>query len=92
MYLWVICLDGSKPDIDYVITDVYRKSAEIGYFIGERFWNKGITTKAVNLFTDSINQLLTKTLEVTRFMIQAMYKTEFLKIGLEILQQQLVQS
>jgi RimJ/RimL family protein N-acetyltransferase len=33
-------------------TDVYRKSAEIGYFIGEPFWNKGIMTKAVNLITD----------------------------------------
>ena len=32
--------------------DVYRKSAEIGYFIGEAYWNKGITTKAVNLITD----------------------------------------
>lgn len=32
-------------------TDVYQKSAEIGYFIGEPFWNKGITTKAVNLIT-----------------------------------------
>lgn len=29
--------------------DVYRKSAEIGYFIGEPFWNKGIMTKAVKL-------------------------------------------
>lgn len=32
--------------------DVYRKSAEIGYFIGEPFWNKGIATKAVNLITE----------------------------------------
>jgi ribosomal-protein-alanine N-acetyltransferase len=32
--------------------DVYRKSAEIGYFIGEPFWNKGIMTKAVALITD----------------------------------------
>lgn len=32
--------------------DVYRKSAEIGYFIGEPYWNKGITTKAVNLITE----------------------------------------
>lgn len=31
--------------------DVYQKSAEIGYFIGEPFWNKGIATKAVNLIT-----------------------------------------
>lgn len=33
-------------------TDVYRKSAEIGYFIGEAFWNKGIVSTAVNLITD----------------------------------------
>lgn len=32
--------------------DVYRKSAEIGYFLGELFWNKGIMTKAVNLICD----------------------------------------
>lgn len=31
--------------------DVYRKSAEIGYFIGEQYWNKGIVTTAVNLIT-----------------------------------------
>ncbi len=31
--------------------DVYRKSAEIGYFIGEPFWNKGIVTRAVRLIT-----------------------------------------
>lgn len=29
--------------------DVYRNSAELGFFIGEPFWNKGIVTKAVNL-------------------------------------------
>lgn len=29
--------------------DIYKKSIEIGYFIGEPFWNKGIATKAVNL-------------------------------------------
>jgi len=33
-------------------SDVYRKSAELGYFIGEPFWNKGIVTRAVNLLTD----------------------------------------
>jgi RimJ/RimL family protein N-acetyltransferase len=27
--------------------DVYRKSAEIGYFLGEPYWNKGIMTEAV---------------------------------------------
>lgn len=32
-------------------TDIYSKSAEIGYFIGEPYWNKGIVTQAVNLIT-----------------------------------------
>ncbi len=31
--------------------DVYQKSAEIGYWIGEPFWGKGIATKAVELIT-----------------------------------------
>lgn len=29
--------------------DVYRKSTEIGYWIGESFWGKGIATQAVGL-------------------------------------------
>jgi RimJ/RimL family protein N-acetyltransferase len=33
-------------------TDVYRKSAEIGYFLGEPYWNLGIMPKAVNLICD----------------------------------------
>jgi len=32
--------------------DVYRKSAEIGYFIGEPYWNKGVASIAVNLLTE----------------------------------------
>ena len=32
--------------------DVYRKSAEIGYWLGEPYWGKGIATKAVRLVTD----------------------------------------
>ena len=39
----VISLVGQK--------DVYRKTAEIGYWIGEPFWNKGIATIAVKLIT-----------------------------------------
>ena len=38
--------------------DVYKKTAEIGYWIGEPFWNKGIATEAVKLITDyGFNQL-----------------------------------
>ncbi len=33
-------------------TDVYRKSAEIGYWIGEPYWGKGIATTAIGLIVD----------------------------------------
>jgi RimJ/RimL family protein N-acetyltransferase/2-polyprenyl-3-methyl-5-hydroxy-6-metoxy-1,4-benzoquinol methylase len=33
-------------------SDVYSKSAELGYFIGEPYWNRGITTRAVKLICD----------------------------------------
>ena len=32
--------------------DIYRKSAELGYWIGEAFWGNGIATKAVELVSD----------------------------------------
>ena len=32
--------------------DMYRKSAEIGYWLGEPYWGKGITAKAVDLITE----------------------------------------
>ena len=35
--------------------DVYRKTIEIGYFVGEAFWGKGIATEAVRLAIDYIN-------------------------------------
>lgn len=34
--------------------DVYRKSIEIGYFIDESFWGKGIATAAVSLIVDYV--------------------------------------
>lgn len=36
--------------------DVYRKTIEIGYFIGESFWGKGIATQAVGLLMDHIEK------------------------------------
>ncbi len=36
----------------YKQDDIYSRSAELGYFIGEPYWNKGITTRAVKLICD----------------------------------------
>lgn len=36
----------------YPGSDVYRKSAELGYFIGEPFWNKGIVSRAIPLMLE----------------------------------------
>ncbi len=32
--------------------DIYRKNVEIGYWLGEPFWGKGIATEAVKLIVD----------------------------------------
>jgi RimJ/RimL family protein N-acetyltransferase len=32
-------------------SDVHRRSAEIGYFVGEPWWNRGIATEAVGACT-----------------------------------------
>src|SRR5439155_25343409 len=32
--------------------DVYRKSAEIGYWLGEEYWGRGIATRALSAITD----------------------------------------
>jgi len=36
--------------------DVYRKSIEVGYFIGEPYWGKGIATKSVALLLSYIEK------------------------------------
>jgi [ribosomal protein S5]-alanine N-acetyltransferase len=36
--------------------DVYRKTIELGYFIGEPFWGKGIGAKAVGLIIEYIEK------------------------------------
>jgi RimJ/RimL family protein N-acetyltransferase len=33
-------------------TDVFRRSAEIGYWLGEPFWGRGIATEALAAFTE----------------------------------------
>ncbi len=49
-------------------TDVYRKAIEIGYFIGEPFWGKGIATESVRILLDYIK---------TRFDVVRIYAEVF---------------
>lgn len=64
---WLRKVKKQKPEIDFAIAsndeaiggiglhpqrDVYRRSAEIGYWLGEPFWRRGIATIAVRAFTD----------------------------------------
>ena len=34
--------------------DVYRKNMEVGYFLGEQYWGKGITSIALRKFVEYI--------------------------------------
>lgn len=36
----------------HIQDDVHRRSAEIGYWLGETFWGRGIATRAVDAMTD----------------------------------------
>ncbi len=64
---WLEGTMGASPESDFAIaspteliggigltfgSDVYRRSAEIGYWLGEPFWGRGITTAAVIAVTD----------------------------------------
>jgi RimJ/RimL family protein N-acetyltransferase len=43
------CLVGSIGIVSK--TDIYRKNFEIGYFLAEEYWGKGIATKAIKAAT-----------------------------------------
>jgi RimJ/RimL family protein N-acetyltransferase len=48
---------GAKPK-----EDVYRKNMEVGYFLGEQYWGKGITSIALRKYVD----YLFKTFDIAR--------------------------
>ena len=67
--------------------DVYRKSAELGYWIGEPFWGKGIATKAVELivtfgFTDlKLTRIFAGAFEYNIGSMKVLEKNSFKKEG-----------
>ena len=64
---WIARVTAQQPETNFAIaiedqvvggigfelkTDVYRRSAAIGYWLGEAHWGKGIATAAVKAMTD----------------------------------------
>ena len=74
--------------IGLVQNDVYRKSAEIGYWIGEPFWGKGMATKAVGLITDygfnklDLNRIYTGVFEYNISSMKVLEKNGYEKEGI----------
>ncbi|MFT5885114.1 MAG: ribosomal-protein-alanine N-acetyltransferase [Arcticibacterium sp.] len=70
-----------------VQTDVYRKSAEMGYWIGEPFWGKGIATKATDLICDytfqnlGVERIFSSVFEYNKASIRVLEKSGFEKEG-----------
>ena len=52
--VFAIVLNGNAAGSIGLIAkeDVYRKSMEIGYWLGEEFWGKGIMTEAIGAITE----------------------------------------
>ncbi len=91
---WIAHCKGQNPVVNFAIiynrqlagsigcvpkTDVYRKSMEIGYFISENFWGKGIATEAVYKLLEYIQ---------TRFDVIRIYAEVFAynKASMKVLQ------
>jgi RimJ/RimL family protein N-acetyltransferase len=64
---WIEFASSEKPVANFAIvvegaaaggvglmmqTDIYRRSAEIGYWLGEDFWGRGIVSEAVGALTE----------------------------------------
>lgn len=68
--------------------DVYRKSAEIGYWIGEPFWGHGIATKAVELITQygfkelNLHRIFTGVFEYNVASMKVLEKNGYKKEGI----------
>ncbi len=77
--------------------DVYRLGAELGYWIGEPFWSKGIATRAVELILDygflqlglerihsgvfAFNEASRRVLEKSGFKLEGIFERSIVKNG-----------
>ena len=79
-------------------TDIYRKNMEIGYFLGEEFWGRGIATSAIKAVTSyafsdfdiirvyaepfTDNQGSRRALEKAGFKLEATLRSNVIKNGI----------
>jgi len=109
---WLNLVSIQNPELNFAIADpveliggiglllqpdVYRYSAEVGYWLAEPFWGKGITTKALIAFTKYTfgqfdlerlfagvfdgNDFSVKVLENTGYKIEGRYRKAVFKDG-----------
>ena len=96
---WLALNVGISPVLNFVIevdglfagsigmvpkTDVYRNNMEIGYWLGEPYWGKGIATKAIALMCDIIwksyphvNRIYAEVFENNKASMRALEKNGF---------------
>ena len=77
--------------------DISKNNAELGYWLGEKYWNKGLITKAIKLITEQafkdfeINRIFARpfgsniasqrVLEKSGFKLEARFSNTFIKNG-----------
>jgi [ribosomal protein S5]-alanine N-acetyltransferase len=96
---WLALNVGITPVLNFVIevdgqfagsigmvpkTDVYRNNMEIGYWLGEPYWGKGIATKAITLICEfitkeypHINRIYAEVFEGNKASMRALEKNDF---------------
>jgi len=103
---------GEDPQVTFVVeykgnfagciglvrqTDIYKLTAELGYWIGEPYWGLGIATKSVNLIVDygfdqlglvriftgvfDFNKASQRVLEKAGFKLEGIFEKNVLKNG-----------
>ncbi len=80
-----------------LLTDIHKKNAELGYWVGEKYWGKGIATEAIRQMIDytfenfnvnrifasvfESNQASRKALEKNGFILEASFDKTLYKFG-----------
>jgi [ribosomal protein S5]-alanine N-acetyltransferase len=69
--------------------DVYRNTVELGYFVGETFWGKGIATNAIQTIVEhiqknySVNRVMARVYAYNKASMKALQKAGFHLEGIQ---------